>query len=79
MTSVNGVVTFAVSRRCRSAASASPGFGRIHGDDGLREFTRAKAITRQRFALPVALTSFDRPEKVTGQLVKMVKLLHGRG
>ena len=36
-------------------------------------------MTRQRFALPVALTSFDRPEKVTGQLLKVLKVLHGRG
>ena len=79
MTSVNGVITFATVPALPFGGIGESGFGRIHGDDGLREFTRAKAITRQRFALPVALTSFDRPEKVTGQLVKLVKLLHGRG
>ena len=79
MTSVNGVITFATVPGLPFGGVGESGFGRIHGDDGLREFTRAKAITRQRFALPVALTSFDRPEKVTGQLVKAVKLLHGRG
>ncbi|MCW2679155.1 MAG: NAD-dependent aldehyde dehydrogenase [Frankiales bacterium] len=79
MTSVNGVITFATVPALPFGGIGESGFGRIHGEDGLREFTRAKAITRQRFALPVALTSFDRPEKVTGQLVKMVKLLHGRG
>ncbi len=78
MTSVNGVITFATVPGLPFGGVGESGFGRIHGDDGLREFTRAKAITRQRFALPVALTSFDRPEKVTGQMVKMVKLLHGR-
>ena len=79
MTSVNGVITFATVPALPFGGIGESGFGRIHGEDGLREFTRAKAITRQRFALPVALTSFDRPEKVTGQLVKVVKLLHGRG
>jgi acyl-CoA reductase-like NAD-dependent aldehyde dehydrogenase len=78
MTSVNGVITFASVPGLPFGGVGESGFGRIHGDDGLREFTRAKAITRQRFTLPVALTSFDRPEKVTGQLVKMVKLIHGR-
>ena len=34
--------------RCRSAGTATPVSGRIHGPDGLREFTRAKAITRVR-------------------------------
>jgi acyl-CoA reductase-like NAD-dependent aldehyde dehydrogenase len=79
MTSVNGVITFATVPGLPFGGVGESGFGRIHGDDGLREFTRAKAITRQRFALPVALTSFERPEKVTGQLVKVMRLLHGRG
>jgi aldehyde dehydrogenase (NAD+) len=50
------------------------GFGRIHGADGLREFTRAKAITRQRFDLPVPLLSFDRTEKVDKLLGRTVRL-----
>ena len=79
MTSVNGVITFATVPGLPFGGVGESGFGRIHGDDGLREFTRAKAITRQRFALPVALTSFDRPEKTTEQLKKAIKLLHGRG
>ena len=36
------------------------GFGRIHGADGLREFTYAKAITRQRFKPVLNLTTFAR-------------------
>ena len=79
MTSVNSVIAFASVPGLPFGGVGESGFGRIHGDDGLREFTRAKAITRQRFALPVALTSFERPEKVTAQLVKAVRLLHGRG
>jgi acyl-CoA reductase-like NAD-dependent aldehyde dehydrogenase len=79
MVSVGSVIAFASVPGLPFGGVGESGFGRIHGDDGLREFTRAKAITRQRFALPVPLTSFDRPEKVTGQLVKVVRLLHGRG
>ena len=79
MTSVNSVIAFASVPGLPFGGVGESGFGRIHGDDGLREFTRAKAITRQRFALPVPLTSFDRPEKVTGQMLKAVRLLHGRG
>ena len=79
MTSVNSVIAFAAVPGLPFGGVGESGFGRIHGDDGLREFTRAKAITRQRFALPVALTSFERPEKVTGSLVRAVRLLHGRG
>jgi aldehyde dehydrogenase (NAD+) len=79
MTSVNAVIAFAAVPGLPFGGVGESGFGRVHGDDGLREFARAKAITRQRFALPVPLTSFQRPERVTGQLVKVVRLLHGRG
>ena len=78
MTSVNSVIAFASVPGLPFGGVGESGFGRIHGDDGLREFSRAKSITRQRFALPVPLTSFERPEKVTGQMLKAVKLLHGR-
>ena len=78
MTSVGSVIAFASVPGLPFGGVGESGFGRIHGDDGLREFTRAKSITRQRFALPVALASFDRPERVTGQMLKAVKLLHGR-
>ena len=79
MTSVNSVLAFAGVPGLPFGGSGDSGFGRIHGDDGLREFTRAKAITRQRFALPIALMSFDRTPKTDALLVKAVKLLHGRG
>ena len=79
MTSVNAVLSFASVPGLPFGGVGESGFGRIHGDDGLREFARAKAITRQRFALPVPLTSFERPARVTGQLVRAVRLRHGRG
>ncbi len=79
MTSVNSVLAFAGVPGLPFGGSGDSGFGRIHGDDGLREFTRAKAITRQRFALPVALLSFDRTPRTDALLVKAVRFLHGRG
>jgi acyl-CoA reductase-like NAD-dependent aldehyde dehydrogenase len=79
MTSVNSVLAFAGVPGLPFGGSGDSGFGRIHGDDGLREFTRAKAITRQRFALPVPLMSFERSSRTDALLVKAIKLLHGRG
>jgi acyl-CoA reductase-like NAD-dependent aldehyde dehydrogenase len=79
MTSINAVVAFAGVPGLPFGGSGDSGFGRIHGDDGLREFTRAKAITRQRYALPIALTSFDRKPSTDALLVKAMRLLHGRG
>ncbi len=54
------------------------GFGRIHGADGLREFARPKAITVQRFALPVNLMSFGRPAAATAVVRTAMRLVHGR-
>ena len=61
MTSVNSVLTFASVPALPFGGVGDSGFGRIHGEDGLKEFTRAKAITRQRVPLPVNLMSFGRP------------------
>ena len=78
MTSVNSVIAFASVPSLPFGGVGDSGFGRIHGADGLREFTRAKAITRQRFALPVNLLSFERPAKLTDQVAKVMGLVHGR-
>ena len=78
MTSVNSVIAFASVPSLPFGGVGDSGFGRIHGPDGLKEFTRAKAITRQRFALPIQLLSFTRSPKVTDQLAKVIGLVHGR-
>ena len=78
MTSVNSVIAFATAPELPFGGIGESGFGRIHGEDGLREFARAKAITRQRFALPVPLTSFRRPAAATAVLLRAIKAQHGR-
>jgi transposase len=55
------------------------GFGRIHGREGLREFTYAKAIARPRFKPPLALTTFSRTVKADQMLTNVITMLHGRG
>ena len=78
MTSINSVLTFASVPALPFGGVGESGFGRIHGEDGLREFTRAKAITRQRVALPVDLMSFRRPAGAAEMLARAVGLLHRR-
>ena len=78
MTSVNSAIAFATVPALPFGGVGESGFGRIHGADGLREFSRPKAITRQRFALPLTLTSFDRRPQSVDVLVKVVTALHGR-
>jgi len=78
MTSVNSVLGFVTVPGLPFGGVGESGFGRIHGPDGLREFARAKAITRQRFRPPMALTTFDRKSRDMDRLVTLVTLLHGR-
>src|SRR3954467_5561197 len=78
MTSVNSVLTFASVPALPFGGVGDSGFGRIHGEDGLKEFTRAKAITRQRVALPVNLMSFSRPATAADALARVMGLVHGR-
>lgn len=61
MASVNSVLAYAGFPSLPFGGVGESGFGRIHGADGLKEFTRAKAIATTRFAGPDML-SFDRPE-----------------
>src|SRR3954467_14694752 len=78
MTSVNSVLTFASVPALPFGGVGDSGFGRIHGEDGLKEFTRAKAITRQRVALPVNLMSFGRPASATDAVARVMGMVHGR-
>ncbi|MGO9193375.1 MAG: aldehyde dehydrogenase family protein [Streptosporangiaceae bacterium] len=78
MTSVNSVLGFAIVPALPFGGVGESGFGRIHGADGLREFTRPKAITRQRMRPLINLTSFGRTDKDMRRIVTLVTLLHGR-
>ncbi|WP_370247772.1 aldehyde dehydrogenase family protein [Nocardioides sp.] len=79
MTAINGVITFAAVPALPFGGVGDSGFGRIHGADGLREFTYPKAITRQRFKPALALTTFKRTAKADQQLISMMTMMHGRG
>ena len=77
MTSVNSVVAFAAVPALPFGGVGQSGFGRIHGPDGLKEFTFAKAITRQRLKPIMQLTSFARDAKTDGKVALMMMVLHG--
>jgi acyl-CoA reductase-like NAD-dependent aldehyde dehydrogenase len=78
MTSINAVIAFAAVPALPFGGVGESGFGRIHGADGLREFARPKAITRQRFAAPTNLVSFSRTEKDMARVLQLVSMLHGK-
>lgn len=78
MASINSTLTFAGMSTLPFGGVGESGFGRIHGEDGLREFGRAKAITRRRARSLLPSTTFDRTQADIDRLVKAVKLLYAR-
>ncbi|GAA2363441.1 aldehyde dehydrogenase [Catellatospora methionotrophica] len=78
MTAVNSAFSFAVLPTLPFGGVGASGFGRIHGADGLREFTRAKAIARRRLPSLPALLTFDRTPAAVRIALAVTRLLHGR-
>jgi acyl-CoA reductase-like NAD-dependent aldehyde dehydrogenase len=78
MTSVNNVAGFVGIPGLPFGGVGDSGFGRIHGADGLREFSSAKSIATQRFRPPVQVASFGRTEADVDRFARVVRLLHGR-
>ena len=78
MASVNSVLSFAGFPSLPFGGVGDSGFGRIHGEDGLKEFTRPKAIARQRFAMGPDMMSFERPEWLPKLAAKLGDLRFGR-
>lgn len=76
--SVNAVLGFAAVPSLPFGGVGESGFGRIHGEDGLREFARAKSITRQRFRPLVDLLSFDRSARDMSLSLRLFRLRHAK-
>ena len=77
MTSINAVIAYAGVPSLPFGGVGQSGFGRIHGPDGLKEFTYSKAITKQRFKPPLALTTFARDAKTDKRAAKLIGIMHG--
>jgi aldehyde dehydrogenase (NAD+) len=78
MTAINGVISFAGIPALPFGGVGDSGFGRVHGADGLREFTYAKAVARQRVKPPMLLTSFKRTPAHDAAFARLITVLHGR-
>lgn len=79
MVSINSVLGFASVPALPFGGVGESGFGRIHGADGLREFSRPKAITRQKFAAPLNLLTIQRKARDMKIAEWMLRMRHGRG
>ncbi len=76
--SINAVLGFAGVPSLPFGGLGDSGFGRIHGADGLREFSRAQSVTRQRFGPPMDLMRLDRDPHTMRRALKLFRMRHGR-
>ncbi|GIH03012.1 aldehyde dehydrogenase [Rhizocola hellebori] len=77
--SINSVLGFAAIPALPFGGLGDSGFGRIHGADGLREFSRAKAVTWQRYRAPIDLMRFDPSPRAVRTALWLFRMRHGRG
>jgi succinate-semialdehyde dehydrogenase/glutarate-semialdehyde dehydrogenase len=78
MVAINSTLTFVGMGNLPFGGVGDSGFGRIHGEDGLREFARAKAITVRRGPSLLPAMTFERSPAQLRVIVKTLKLLYGR-
>ncbi|WFE30207.1 aldehyde dehydrogenase family protein [Solwaraspora sp. WMMD791] len=78
MVSVNSTLTFAGFSELPFGGVGDSGFGRIHGEDGLKEFARAKAITYRRAPSLLPTTTFERTAADVARIVTAIRLRYGR-
>lgn len=76
MIAINSVISFAAVPGLPFGGTGESGFGRIHGDDGLREFTYPKSTTRQRFRF-LTLTSMRRSAQIDRLVGRIIRILFG--
>ncbi len=74
MVSINSVFSFAAVPTTPFGGVKDSGYGRIHGFEGLLEFTYPRTVVSSQFNLPIHFTSFKRnalADKVIKTLIKL--------
>ena len=79
MVSINSVFLFAAVPSVPFGGVKNSGYGRIHGAEGLLEYTYARTVVKTKFKIPLKFTSFNRSKLSEKILLTLVKRLHGKG
>ncbi|MFI5908469.1 aldehyde dehydrogenase family protein [Dactylosporangium sp. NPDC051541] len=75
--SVNSVLGYAGVPSLPFGGVGDSGFGRVHGADGLREFSRPKSVTWQRFKPPIDLMTLRPAASAMRRSLALFRLRHG--
>jgi hypothetical protein len=78
MVAVNSTLAFVGMGNLPFGGTGDSGFGRIHGEDGLREFARSKSITVRRGPSLLPAMTFERTPAQVDNIVRALRVLFGR-
>jgi acyl-CoA reductase-like NAD-dependent aldehyde dehydrogenase len=78
MVSVNDVLAFAGMASLPWGGVGASGFGRLRGEDGLREFGRAHSIVVRQFRSLLPSRTFARTDRDVARIVRAYRLMFGR-
>jgi acyl-CoA reductase-like NAD-dependent aldehyde dehydrogenase len=78
MVAINSTFSFAAISSVPFGGVKDSGYGRVHGPEGLLEYTYPRTVVRNRFNIPLNLLSFKRRAKDDTLVIKATKLLKGR-
>ncbi|WP_230206530.1 aldehyde dehydrogenase family protein [Microbacterium gorillae] len=76
---INSVLGFAAIGALPFGGRRGSGFGRIHGADGLREFSTPKSVARQASKAVLNLLTLERTPRDMHLAERMIPMLHGKG
>ena len=78
MVAINSTFAFAAISSVPFGGVKESGYGRVHGPEGLLEYTYPRTVVRTRFAIPLRPLSFKRTAGEEKIIVKLTKVLKGR-
>jgi aldehyde dehydrogenase (NAD+) len=78
MVAINSTFSFAAIASVPFGGVKDSGYGRVHGPEGLLEYTYARTVVRTRFNLPLKFLSFKRRPKDDALVITVTRWLKGR-
>lgn len=78
MVAINSTFSFAAISSVPFGGVKDSGYGRVHGPEGLLEYTYPRTVVRTRFNIPFKFLSFKRRAKDDKLVIKATKILRGR-